>query len=283
MSIHRCDQQQGSVWRRVSRDSEVFRVNRSAKLRGMKEGCKEHRWRQGRRNRTEVDRVSNLAVSVSVALKDSQCSSVLRLQPATGRAAVRGPELTNPLTAASETDKLRRCGHNCHIQAAVKLRSCDKLGCYLISSDSFACLSEGDRGDEMRGDCMGSHPSCYKHISQEAGQQTPRALKSTATTKTGKGAEEVKEDRKREKGEKGKRKEEMITRDSTVGIGSSPCSSELSITRWLVGTEQTGSIEQMPLLFLTFSDIYPPPLWHRPARSHRPAWVSPRGLVCWMS
>lgn len=29
------------MWRWVSRDSEVFRVNRSAKLRGMKEGCKE--------------------------------------------------------------------------------------------------------------------------------------------------------------------------------------------------------------------------------------------------
>lgn len=38
-----------------------------------------------------------------------------------------------------------------------------------------------------------------------------------------------------------------------------------------------------PLLFLTFSDIYPPPQWQRPAHSHRPAWVSPCGLVCWMS
>lgn len=38
-----------------------------------------------------------------------------------------------------------------------------------------------------------------------------------------------------------------------------------------------------PLLFLTFSDIYPPPQWQRPARSHRPAWVSLCGLVCWMS
>lgn len=38
-----------------------------------------------------------------------------------------------------------------------------------------------------------------------------------------------------------------------------------------------------PLLFLTFSDIYPPPQWQRPAHSHRPAWVLLCGLVCWMS
>ncbi|CAB1449738.1 unnamed protein product [Pleuronectes platessa] len=33
-----------------------------------------------------------------------------------------------------------------------------------------------------------------------------------------------------------------------------------------------------PSLSLTFSDIYPPPQWQRPARSHRPAWVSLCGL-----
>lgn len=38
-----------------------------------------------------------------------------------------------------------------------------------------------------------------------------------------------------------------------------------------------------PLLFLTFSDIYPPPQWQHPAHSHQPAWVSLCGLVSWKS
>lgn len=41
MSVYRCGQKQDPVWRRVSRDSGVLRVNRQARLRGMNEGCRE--------------------------------------------------------------------------------------------------------------------------------------------------------------------------------------------------------------------------------------------------
>lgn len=41
MLMYCCGQQRGSVRRGVSRDSGVLRVNRRARLRGMKEGCKE--------------------------------------------------------------------------------------------------------------------------------------------------------------------------------------------------------------------------------------------------
>lgn len=45
-----------------------------------------------------------------------------------------------------------------------------KLGCYLISDSSAA--GKGDRRDEMRSDCIGSHQSCYKVRTQSSAKMT---------------------------------------------------------------------------------------------------------------
>lgn len=110
MSMY-CGQQRGSVWRRVSRDSGV---NRWARLRGMKEGCKEAlretrclspalcncdclyiqpctqkntKWllasftakveAWARKQNKHRDRTTDVAGNFFVALKDSQCFSSL--------------------------------------------------------------------------------------------------------------------------------------------------------------------------------------------------------------
>lgn len=45
-------------------------------------------------------------------------------------------------------------------------------------------------------------------------------------------------------------------------------------------TDLASTPSLQPLLFLTFSDIYPPPQWQRPAHSNQPARL---GVVVWIS
>lgn len=49
----------------------------------------------------------------------------------------------------------------------------------------------------------------------------------------------------------------------------------------LIVTDLASPPPLQPLLFLTFSDIYPPPQWQHPAHSHQPAWVSLCGRVAY--